>query len=350
MPGILAPVAHVWGFIAERRLRADEAYRCSLPVICVGNFTAGGTGKTPLSIKIARELARCGERPAILTRGYGGRHVGPHRVDPALDVAADVGDESLLLARHARTVVARRRAAGAQMIEADAGQTPPTVIIMDDGFQNPALHKDLSIVVVDGRRGFGNERVIPAGPLRAPLAAQLERADALVVNRPRHQREGDDAVAAMLRQRFMGPVLEAWTEPETNGDALAGERLLALAGIANPGRFTELLRAIGAEVAETITFPDHHAFQAHDASYVLARAARLGAKIVTTEKDWVRLIGQPGPLAELREAAQPVPIQLKMTVRDEKRLMSLLMAVSEGAAPHGAGAAQASSLRSRTCR
>lgn len=323
--GMLAPAARLWGWAAARRIAQATPVRAGLPVICVGNFTAGGTGKTPLSIHIARLLTGMGERPVFLTRGYGGRKRGPHRVDPSLDTADDVGDEPLLLARHAPVIVARDRVAGAALAAGDAGIAPPTVIVMDDGLQNPALAKDLVIALVDGRRGLGNGQVIPAGPLRAPLDLQLALADAIVVNMP----PGGSAappfdVAADLRQRFEGPVLEASVAADETAQPLSGRRVLALAGIANPGRFHALLEQMGAEIIERATFADHHPFNARDAERVLAQARQCDAQIVTTEKDWVRLIGRPGALAELREATVTLPIRLALEVRDAVRLQSLI--------------------------
>src|SRR5262245_23932686 len=179
-PGIearlLSPVAAVYGAVAARRL-GGAGQRAGVPVVCIGNPTVGGAGKTPLAIAVARMLAGAGERPVMLSRGYGGSERGPVRVDPARHGAAEVGDEPLLLARVAPTIVAADRVAGAAVARA-AGAS---VIVMDDGFQNPSLAKDFSVLVVDGRRGIGNGRVIPAGPLRAPLGAQLDRAHAIVV-------------------------------------------------------------------------------------------------------------------------------------------------------------------------
>ncbi|CAN0401837.1 unnamed protein product, partial [Phaeothamnion confervicola] len=245
---LLQPAARLWGHTAARRMAQDSPYAPSLPVVCVGNFTAGGTGKTPLSILIATMLTARGERPAFLTRGYGGRISRPHVVNPGLDTAADVGDEPLLLARHGPVIVARNRRAGAQAIEAMSGISPPTVIVMDDGLQNPALAKSLTIAVVDGRRGLGNGRVIPAGPLRAPIDLQLALAGAIVVNRPRGVPDDEQHVVKSLRRTFAGPVLEATVEPAYTGPTLKGARVLALAGIANPARFTDLLAEMGAEL------------------------------------------------------------------------------------------------------
>ena len=174
--GLLAPLAAVYGAVASARLRQSGA-RAAVPVICIGNLTVGGAGKTPLTLTLARLLQAAGDAPFLLSRGYGGRLAGPLQVDPVRHRAADVGDEPLLLARVAPAFVARDRVKGAQAaVAAGAG-----VIVMDDGFQNPSLQKSFSVLVVDARRGIGNGRVVPAGPLRAPLAAQLARADALVV-------------------------------------------------------------------------------------------------------------------------------------------------------------------------
>ncbi len=323
----LGPAAGVWAWAARRRQARAQPVRSALPVICVGNFTAGGTGKTPLSILIAQLLVRAGERPVFLTRGYGGRVRGPYRVMPSLDTAADVGDEPLLLSRYAPVIVARDRVAGARVAAADAGISPPTVIVMDDGLQNPGLAKDLTLAVVDGRRGLGNERVMPAGPLRAPLDMQLGLADAIVVNTPPGAgNTPGHYVAADLRQRFQGPVLEVTVEAVAEGLQLEGARVLALAGIANPARFYALLDALGADVVGRAEFADHHAFNESDASRVLEEARRLDARIVTTEKDWVRLVGRGGRLAELRERAETLPVRIALSPRDAERLSSLVEA------------------------
>ncbi len=324
---LLDPIAQAWGWAATRRIARTLPVRAVLPVICVGNFTAGGTGKTPLSIHIARLLASAGERPVFLTRGYGGRRKGPHRVDPSIDTSTDVGDEALLLARHAPVIIARDRVAGARRAAADIGLAPPTVIVMDDGLQNPGLAKDLTIAVVDGRRGFGNGRVIPAGPLRAPLDAQLALADAIVVNNPpSSEGKPGENVAAQLRGRFTGPVLDAGIVPDAEALQLEGARVLALAGIANPGRFYALLEQLGARIIVRAEFDDHHAFSEREAAEVLADARRAGVRIVTTEKDWVRLIGRSGALERLREEAAVLPIRQQLEPRDATRLASLIEA------------------------
>src|SRR4051812_5054707 len=174
MAALLAPIASLYGAVAARRL-SEAGARAGTPVICVGNLTVGGAGKTPAAMAIARLLIEAGEQPYFLTRGYGGRLAGPVVVETGHS-AVQVGDEPLLLARVAPTIVAANRVAGAKL----AREKGASVVVMDDGFQNPSLVKDLSILMIDGGRGIGNGRVLPAGPLRVPLEPQLDRADAIL--------------------------------------------------------------------------------------------------------------------------------------------------------------------------
>lgn len=322
-PRLLMPIARAWGWAAKRRFAQTKPYRCWLPVICVGNFTAGGTGKTPLSILIARELQMLGAKPAFLTRGYGGKIRGPRRVDLALHTAGDIGDEAMLLAHEAPVMISADRVRGARLLESDAGLAAASVIIMDDGLQNPGLMKNLSIAVIDGHRAFGNEQVIPAGPLRAPLAFQLELAGAIVVNRT-SPAEDPPEITERLRQRFPGPVLEAWPQPDGDFDWVAGSRVLAYSGIANPERFFGLLERLGATVVQRVAFPDHHAFSEADARWLLKSAAAEGVQLVTTEKDSVRLVGATGARGELAVATRTLAIRLGMSERDRSRLIALL--------------------------
>lgn len=263
-----------------------------------------------------------GERPALLTRGYGGREAGPHWVDTTADIAARVGDEALLLAEAAPALVSRDRAAGARAIESTS---TASVIVMDDGLQNPSLGKDLQIAVVDAKRGLGNGEVLPAGPLRARLTFQLELADAVVVNRP----PGEDGnapsqVHRWLQREFKGPVMTAGPVPRDDIAWLKGSRLVAFAGIANPRRFFDLLERLGGVLAATIAFPDHHAFSGNDASRILELAQSHRAVPVTTEKDWVRLKGGCGPIAELLARSRALRISLALEDADAAQLKSLL--------------------------
>ena len=316
---LLAPISSLYGWAAETRYLKARPYRSRLPVVCVGNFTAGGTGKTPLALHLCERLTAAGHAPVALTRGYGGTLAGPYWVDAAKDRAAAVGDEALLLARAAPTLVARDRAAGARTIE--SGRHPATVIVMDDGLQNPSLAKDLTIAVVDGQRGIGNGHVIPMGPLRAALPFQLELTDAILVNHPAGT---DSAVGEWLRHRFAGPVLRASTVPAGETGWLAGAVVLAWAGIGAPERFFAMLKALGAEVVETRAFRDHQRLAQADAAQLLETARRLSATLVTTEKDMVRLSGSAGALGELARLSRALPVRLSFTAADEERLATLV--------------------------
>ena len=275
---LLAPFGTAYGALAARRMDRPGA-RAGCPVLCLGNFTLGGAGKTPTALALAPMLRALGRDPAFLSRGYGGRMTGPLRVDPAAHTAADVGDEPLLLARVAPTVVSRDRVAGAalcRMLGADA-------IVMDDGLQNPILAKDLCLAVIDAGVGVGNGLVVPAGPLRAPLARQWPHVAGLVLI-------GDGAPGAAVAREAEArglPVHRARLVPA--GADLAGRRCLAFAGIGRPHKFFATLAQAGATVVGTRAFPDHHPFRAGERDALAAEAERLGADLVTTEKDAVRL-------------------------------------------------------------
>jgi len=299
---LLTPVAAVYGAVAAARLKRD-GYRAGVPVICIGNLTLGGAGKTPTALAVARMLKAAGERPVFLSRGYGGRQRGPLLVAPDRDRAVDVGDEPLLLARVAPTVVAQDRVAGAKAAQA-AGAS---VIVMDDGFQNPALAKDFSVLVIDGRRGLGNSKVFPAGPLRAPLDAQLARADAVILVGA--VGEGAAATGAVAEARKL-PLFYARLEPDREAiAALAGRRVLAFAGIGDPEKVFATLRAAGIAVAATRSFADHHRYTTADARDLCRQAEGEGLTLVTTEKDAARLQGEAA-LAELAGRVRVLPVGL----------------------------------------
>lgn len=277
---LLTPFGCLYAAGGRLRQLTTVPRRASIPVICVGNLVSGGAGKTPVALALASRLAaRHGAKSIhVLTRGYGGRERGPLRVDPARHDARQVGDEALLLAAVAPVWVARDRVAGARAAR-DAGAA---CLILDDGFQNPALHKDLSLLVIDGGFGFGNGRVIPAGPLREPIGDGLARADGVVlIGEDRH------GVAKHLGDR---PVLRAKLVPTAPARAaLAGRRVLAFAGIGRPAKFFDTLRELGCDLAATREFPDHHPFTPGELADLRATAARLQALLVTTAKDAVRL-------------------------------------------------------------
>jgi tetraacyldisaccharide 4'-kinase len=263
---VLSPLGAFYGLISAQRLQR-EGFDAGIPVLCVGNYHLGGAGKTPTVLALAKLLRELGETPVVLSRGYGGRLRGPVMVDPTRHGAADVGDEPLMLAQRA------------------------SVIVLDDGFQNPAIAKDASLIVIDGERGLGNACVFPAGPLRAPLSPQLARTDALIV-----VGDGDaaKAVAADIAARGK-PVLSARLKPEdASVAALRGKPVLAFAGIGDPGRFFRTLRASGIDVVRERAFPDHHPFSKSEIETLTAEAKRDALTLVTTEKDLARLRGSEG--------------------------------------------------------
>ena len=318
----LGPLSWLYGQAAALRFSFSTPYQSRLPVICVGNFTAGGTGKTPLSLAVAGLIRDLGREPVFLSRGYGGDLPGPIYVDPTRHTAKEVGDEPLLLAQSAPTVIARQRPAGAKLIEANANTR--TVIVMDDGLQNPSIVKNLVIAVVDGKRGLGNGWPMPSGPLRATLKFQTRLTSAVVLNGA----ERPAAEVASLRPligAFPGPILNAHAEPKGPARNLAGAKLIAFAGIANPERFFAMLEHLGAKVAERVAFPDHHTFTLEDAESLLAKAAVAGAGLITTEKDLARLCGSTeNALSRLHAASSTLPIRLAFNGDDAAELLKLI--------------------------
>ena len=284
----LAPFGWIYQTATTARVRSTAGWRAPVPVICVGNLVAGGAGKTPVALSIAAHLAARGVAPHFLTRGYGGRLGGPVLVDGAVHGARDVGDEPLLLSRVAPTWVSRDRGAGARAA-ADAGAE---AIVMDDGYQNPSLQKDISIVVVDGQYGFGNERVVPAGPLRETVSQGLARADAAIVI-------GPDRVGIEARLENALPVLRARIVPALGADRLAGRRVVAFAGIGRPEKFYGTLVEMGCEIVVAKSHPDHHIFTESEIMELVERAAANDATPVTTAKDSVRLPEAARPMIEV---------------------------------------------------
>ncbi|MBP2294849.1 tetraacyldisaccharide 4'-kinase [Azospirillum rugosum] len=316
----LSPIGTLYGLAGRLRMATRQPARAAAPVLCVGNLVAGGAGKTPVCIAVAEALKARGIEPAFLTRGHGGRERGPLLVDLAHHDAAGVGDEALLLAAHGPCWVARDRAAGAGAAVAGGA----AAIVMDDGFQNPALAKDLSLVVVDGAVGFGNGRLVPAGPLREPVARGLSRADAVVVLG--EDRTGVEAQIAAASARPL-PVLHAWLEPAPESRALAGRAVLAFAGIGRPEKFFATLEDLGANVVDRVGFADHHPYRPEEVMALVDRAAMLGAVPVTTAKDAARLSD------ELRTLVRVVPVRAAW--RDPALLDRFLDRLIEGGASHG---------------
>ncbi|QQO24151.1 tetraacyldisaccharide 4'-kinase [Bradyrhizobium diazoefficiens] len=303
----LQPLGLLYGVIAERRMLRKGADG-GIPVICVGNYHVGGAGKTPTVLALTKLLRELGEMPVVLSRGYGGRLKGPLMVDRARHTAPDVGDEPLMMARDVPVTVARDRLDGLALAKSQGA----TVILMDDGFQNPHLLKDASLIVIDSERGLGNGNVFPAGPLRAPLKAQLARTDALVLIGD--GRAAND-VAAELAKRDK-PELRARLKPDAASLAqLLGKRVFAFAGIGDPARFFRSLRASGIDVVRTRPFDDHHMFTQDEIAALAGDARREQLTLVTTEKDLARLHGSehvPGnivPFAVQLEFDEPAKLR-----------------------------------------
>lgn len=304
---LLAPAASVYGRIALRRLDR-EGERAGIPVLCVGNYHVGGAGKTPTVIALMELLREMGETPVIVSRGYGGRLRGPVAVDAKRHTAADVGDEPLMMAARLPVVVARDRAAGARF----ARRHGASVVVLDDGFQNPSLHKDASLIVIDGHRGIGNGCVFPAGPLRAPLLPQMERTDALIVI---GNGTAADAVMTEIASHG-GKVWRAYLAPiEAALAPLRNRRVLAFAGIGDPQRFFATLRDNGIDVVETRAFADHHPYVESEISNLLNIAMQRALIVVTTEKDMARLRSNQA-LASLAEQIATFPVTLGFSDED----------------------------------
>ena len=314
MSYVLFPLGAVYGAIAALRMQ-QKGLDAGIPVFCVGNYHMGGAGKTPTVLALTRILRDVGETVVVLSRGYGGRLQGPLMVDPGRHAAADVGDEPLMLSATVPVAVARDRVDGVALAKSQGA----SVILMDDGFQNPAVNKDAALIVIDSGRGVGNGQVFPAGPLRAPLAAQLERTDALIVV---GEGSAANAIAEMIASHPDRPVLTAHLKPDPAAlAALAGKGVLAFAGIGDPARFFRTLRTHGIDVARERAFADHHPFSQDDIEALIAEAGREGLALVTTEKDLVRL-RRKGELPAIARAISTLPVTLEF--EHEKTLRSFI--------------------------
>ncbi|RCS24595.1 tetraacyldisaccharide 4'-kinase [Phyllobacterium salinisoli] len=297
----LSPLSALYGAVARRRLVRGTPPKVPLPVLCIGNFTVGGAGKTPTAIAFAKAAQAKGLKPGIVSRGYGGGFSGVHLVDPDHDTARHTGDEPLLLARHAPVAVSPDRVAAARLLIAEGCD----FLIMDDGFQSARLHIDYALIVLDSSRGIGNGRIIPAGPLRAPLIDQLRKADALLKI---GTGSGADKV---IRQaaRAAKPIHGARLVPSSKS-AISGKRFLAFAGIGNPEKFFASLSEMGGAPVLTRSFPDHHPYTPDDITELMQTAAAADLNLVTTAKDHVRLATALGTPPQFLEKLGVIDVEL----------------------------------------
>lgn len=280
IPLFLSPLAALYSLGGNLRLRLSRSQKAPVPVICIGNLVVGGAGKTPVALSVIARLQEAGLQVHALTRGYGGSEKGPTKVSLDRHTSSNVGDEALLLAAQTTTWVSSDRPAGARAAAADGAD----IIVMDDGFQNPSLQKDLSLLVIDGGFGFGNGYVLPAGPLREPARRGLARAKAVVL-----LGETSPAFMKTLVEDLSCTPIQGRLSPKKSRSELPEGRIFAFAGIGRPEKFYATLRDLSLQIAETRDFPDHHPYTDSEIDDLLQRADALNATAITTEKDAVRL-------------------------------------------------------------
>jgi tetraacyldisaccharide 4'-kinase len=297
----LSPFSAIYGKVAGRRMRTGKRASAPVPVICIGNFTVGGAGKTPTAIAMARAAKAMGHKPGFLSRGYGGLLDVTTLVDREHHRADAVGDEALLLAAETMTVISRRRVEGAKRLAAEGAD----LIIMDDGFQSARLHLDYALVVIDTVRGIGNGHLVPGGPVRAPIAEQMRQLSAIL------KVGNGEAADTLVRQaaRAGKAVYVAIIQPH-DIQALAGRTVFAYAGIADPAKFYRTVEAVGGTIGKSRSFPDHHYFSENEIRSLLEDAEREDLTLVTTAKDAARLVGHSGIARTLLERSEIVEVDM----------------------------------------
>ena len=306
---LLWPVSLAYSLVYKIKKTFSKSWRASVPVVCVGNLSVGGTGKTPTAITIAEYFIQRNIDIHFLSRGYGKTLAGPIRVDPSQHTAIDVGDEPLLLAKIAPTWVSADRRAGAELAISAGAKT----LIMDDGFQNTSIHKDISILVIDGEVGFGNGKIFPAGPLRENVENGIKKANAVLI-------VGDDTKRLTISiknfQNLALKILNGHLIPELNDINLKGERVLAFAGIGRPEKFFRTVRSLGCKISETAEFNDHHNYTVDEINNLERRAKNMNAILVTTSKDRIRL--------DKASAINVIEIPVILKLEDSSELLDLL--------------------------
>ena len=307
----LLPLANIWASATHLRDRLAKQVSADLPVICIGNLTAGGTGKTPLVSLLYDQLTEAGKSPVIMSRGYGGSQKGPLWVDGMLHTAADCGDEPLMLAEGRDVIIGRDRVLAAQAI---SNRGIHDIILMDDGLQHPYLAKDMTIGVFDGSAGIGNGRLLPAGPMRVAFDDGVASLDIAFING-----DNEHDLTKVINGRVPIMTGNVVADPTIIAD-LGDAPLLAFAGIDRPQRFFRTIEKVGGNIVQSLAFADHHPYTQSDLTRLQEDAIRLGASLITTQKDWIRLP------TEWRERISFLPITMQTDAIDE--LLGQIMAVA----------------------